>query len=41
MTIPKLSLEDTHDITGIPIFKQHSVAETYPMHTYNFYELFL
>lgn len=29
MTIPKLSMENTHDIIGNPIFKQHSVAKTY------------
>lgn len=40
MSIPKLSLSETNDITGIPIFKQYSVKETYPLHTHNFYELF-
>lgn len=40
MNTPKLILNDIDKITGIPIFKQYSVAETYPEHTHNFYELF-
>lgn len=40
MDIPRLSFNKTDKITGIPIIKQYSVKETYPIHSHDFFELF-
>lgn len=40
MEIPKLSLDHVETEAGVGIIKQYSVAETYPLHTHDFFEIF-
>lgn len=39
MTIPKLSLSAKEIAEGAGLIKQYSAAETYPVHTHDFYEI--
>ncbi len=40
MEIPRLTLPDEVEITGVSIIKQFSVRETFPLHRHDFAELF-
>lgn len=39
MEIPKLSLLPEEIVRGAGLIKQYSAAETYPVHTHDFYEI--
>lgn len=41
MDVEKLELSESDKSSGIGFLKQHSVYETYPAHTHDFYEIFL